>query len=312
LTSSGELEAADRYCRDLANRHYENFSVASLILPGASRRHLARIYAFCRTTDDLGDESKTTALARLQVWQDDTTRCFDSSCEPVHPVLVALARAVRDRRLPQKPFLDLIDANVQDQAVSSYETWDELIEYCKRSAAPVGRMVLGVFDIRDPRADALSDDVCIGLQLANFAQDVSVDRRKGRTYLVQSDIRDLGTRGAIAAMCNRADELLASGRELEAMVCGRLRIQLALYRLGGGAIVSAVRRMEYASDMKRPHLSRSAKAGVFARALHRAVVSGRRGGRRTPDEAHVGAASVRPTSHKSHAGAASVRPTGRK
>jgi squalene synthase HpnC len=271
VSSAAEIEAADRYCRSLAGRHYENFSVASAILPAETRAHLARIYAFCRTTDDLGDESGKDGLGRLQVWREQVLALFGEGVEPIHPVLVALERSVQECRLPATPFLALIDANVQDQTVATYETWDALLDYCTRSAAPVGRMVLGVFGLQDARAVALSDDVCIGLQLANFAQDVSVDRGKGRTYLVQADIRDAGVKGAVRRVCDRAESLLGSGRELETMAPFRLRIQLALYRLGGCAIVAAVRDLDYGTDSVRPHLSAGEKFRLVPRALGEAI-----------------------------------------
>jgi phytoene/squalene synthetase len=127
--------------------------------------------------------------------------------------------------------------------------------------------VLRVFGIRDAHAGTLSDDVCIGLQLANFAQDVAVDRAKGRTYLPQADLRAHGLHGAIRTTCERAERLLASGRELEDMVPGRLRVQLALYRLGGLAILSSIRRMGYRTDQERPHVSLTVKAGLVALAF---------------------------------------------
>ena len=257
-----ELQAADAYCRYLAGRHYENFAVASLILPCALRLHLARIYAFCRTTDDLGDESGNSALPRLALWRAQVQQCFDAGPDPVHPVLLALRRTVAAFDLSPRPFLDLIEANVQDQLVSTYDTWDDLRQYCLLSAAPVGRVVLRIFGVRAPRAEKLSDDVCIGLQLANFAQDVAVDRAKGRIYLPQADLRTHGLHGAVRATCERAERLLASGRELEEMVPRRLRIQLALYRLGGIAILAAIRRMGYRTDQGRPHVSHTVKAGL--------------------------------------------------
>jgi squalene synthase HpnC len=264
---SSELQAADRYCRSLARRHYENFSVASLPLPPATRLHLARIYAFCRTTDDLGDESGEEALPRLALWRDQVERCFGAGPDPVHPVLLALRQTVRAVDLPAQPFLALIAANVQDQTVTRYDTYDDLWGYCTLSAAPVGRMVLGVFGVRDRRAETLSDDVCIGLQLANFAQDVSVDREKGRTYLPQSDIASAGIRGAVRLLCDQGDRLLQSGWELQTMVPLPLRFQLALYRLGGGAIIRAVREMEYRTEERRPQLSRLTKARLLPLAI---------------------------------------------
>lgn len=262
-----ELRAADAYCRYLANRHYENFSVASRILPAELRLHLARIYGFCRTTDDLGDESGTDGLARLARWRDDVEQCFAGGPLPVHPVLIALRPTIAACDLDSAPFLDLIQANVQDQSVSSYETWEELRAYCTLSAAPVGRMVLRVFGVNDPAAVPLSDDVCIGLQLANFAQDVSRDRDKGRTYLPQSDLRAYGLAGAVRALCERAAALLDSGRELERMVPGRLRVQLMLYRLGGMAIIDAIERAGYQTDRVRPRVSRIEKVRIISVAL---------------------------------------------
>jgi squalene synthase HpnC len=271
MSSLFERQAADQYCRYLANRHYENFSAVSLILPAQIKLHLARIYAFCRCTDDLGDESEGRGLPRLEAWQAEVAALFEGA-EPVHPVLLAVRDTVRAKGLPASMFLDLIEANIQDQTVSAYETWDALLRYCALSAAPVGRMVLGVYELREPNAQALSDDVCVGLQLANFAQDVGVDRTKGRTYLVQADIREYGVRGAVRVMCDRAEQLLKAGSELEAMAPGRLGVQLALYRLGGLAIVAAIRRQGYTTDERRPHLSTFEKTRLLSAAVRQSSV----------------------------------------
>jgi squalene synthase HpnC len=274
LTDVLDLDAADVYCRFLAGRHYENFSVASRLLPAGARVHLARIYAFARTTDDLGDESGGQAQARLARWKEEVAASFSGRLAPAHPVLIAVGASARALSLPAQPFLDLIEANLQDQRVSSYESWEELRRYCMLSAAPVGRLVLRVFQVLDDRADALSDDVCIGLQLANFAQDVGVDRSKGRTYLLQEDLRRGDLPSAVRSLCDRAEQLLASGEELESMVHGRLRLQLALYRLGGLAIVGEVRGLEYHTDRRRPEVGTLTKVALLPKAL-------RRGGRRT-------------------------------
>jgi squalene synthase HpnC len=268
------LEAADAFCRALV-RHYENFTVASRLSPRWLRRHLTRVYAFCRFTDDLGDESgdRAVAMRRLRRWRDETRESFDHD-ERTHPVLVALADTVRRFRLEAQPFVDLIDANLQDQRVDTYEDWAALRGYCTRSAAPVGRIVLRLFDIRDPAAVALSDDVCIGLQLANFAQDVSVDKRLGRTYLLQNDIREQGVEGATRAMCERGRALLRSGIALEAMAPPRLRVQLALYRLGGDAILDAIAVTGYRTAGHRPVVDRGARVRIVAAALSAGVRGG--------------------------------------
>lgn len=264
-----ELQSADAYCRYLANRHYENFSVASFILPAELRQHLARVYAFCRSTDDYGDESSGDALERLESWREQFVSSYAGSAKPVHPVLIALRETIAAFDLPDQPFLDLIAANVQDQRIHEYHTWTELDAYCHLSATPVGRLVLAIFGVHDPRAEQLSDDVCIGLQLANHAQDVRRDRDKGRTYLLQSDLQTGGVTVAVQSMANRAATLLTSGIELEQMVPGRLGLQLALYRLGGMAVVAAIEQMGYRTDQQRPHVSTLEKAKIVTVALKR-------------------------------------------
>jgi len=265
-----DVAAADAYCGELAGRHYENFTVASRVLQTGLRRDLARIYAYCRTTDDLGDETGAEALGRLERWRGEVLDLF-AGRPPAHPVLLALRDTVARLDLPAQPFLDLIQANVQDQTVSRYATWADLRAYCMLSAAPVGRLVLRVFGVTAPEAEPLSDDVCIGLQIANFAQDVSVDARKGRCYLLQADLETGGIAGATRAHCERARSLLASGRGLERLVPWALRLQLALYRLGGLAIVDAVARRGYRTDLCRPRVAGPVRVLVLARAVRQSL-----------------------------------------
>jgi squalene synthase HpnC len=315
------VAAADEYCRHLL-RHYENFTVASRLTPRPLRRDLTRVYAFCRTTDDFGDESGESTLAtrRLTDWRTEVEALFAGSTS-LHPVLVALAPTIERHGLPAQPFLDLIDANLQDQRVSSYEDWDALLGYCRLSAAPVGRMVLRLFGVDDPHAVALSDDVCIGLQLANFAQDVSVDARRGRTYLLQRDIRSSGVVGATRAMCERARELLASGNELETIAPLRLRVQLALYRLGGEAILDAIASVGYDTRTRRPVVAPSARVRIAGSAI-RDVIRGRRRGirgrgrggvamdRGRPSRSRAGTHSERESRRVSAAEPSGLRPRG--
>lgn len=264
--------AADAYCAALL-RHYENFTVASRLSPRAVRRDLARVYAFCRTTDDIGDETGDPELAtqRLLRWRDDVVAMFDGNAVPEHPVLLALSETVVRHRMPRQPLLDLIGANLQDQHVHSYEDWPALHAYCSLSAAPVGRMVLRLNGYGDSRRTELSDAVCIGLQLANFAQDVGVDAAKGRCYLLQSEVRAHGMGGAVRAMCDRAREMLDRGRELEVGVGPRLRVQLALYRLGGTAILDAIARAGYRTESFRPAVSTRDRGRIASAALRTAL-----------------------------------------
>ncbi len=267
-----ESESADAYCRMLATRHYENFAVASRVVPGRARLDLMRFYGFCRTTDDLGDESGSPeeALARLARWRGETEAVFDGA-PAVHPVLIALRETIGHYALDKQPFLDLISANEQDQRVHAYETWPQLESYCMLSAAPVGRVVLRFFGIANAATEKLSDDVCIGLQLANHAQDVSRDAKIGRRYLIEEDLRSGGTRGAVQALVARARSLLASGKTLETMAPGPLRLQLALYRMGGLAICDAIRRIGYATEVTRPSVSKGTKVAILMRAVMEAA-----------------------------------------
>lgn len=271
MQTVSELALGDSYCAILTRRHYENFWVASRLAPPELRVHLRRVYAYCRLTDDFGDESDGQAAERLALWRGDLERCFSGGVPPLHPALVALAETIRAYQLPRAPFFDLISANLQDQRVHQYATWEELHDYCRRSAAPVGRLVLRLAGVASPERDALSDDVCIGLQLANFAQDVRLDREKGRTYLLQPELAGLGVAGAVAALCRRAEHLLASGRALEASVGGRLRLQLALYRLGGEAILRAIAAIGYRTDLRRPEVTLPVKVGLLATAGRQAL-----------------------------------------
>jgi squalene synthase HpnC len=273
MSEYAELEAADAYCKLLTRKHYENFLIVSA-LPRNSRllKDLMRIYAYCRTTDDYGDESGNDARERLSQWRAQVRAIFEGGA-PIHPVLVALRDTVVHHDLPHEPFDNLIEANVRDQETVSYQTWPQLYEYCTYSAAPVGRMVLGAFGISNDRTVKLSDDVCIGLQLANFAQDVTWDTAKGRSYLVQEEVRSSGITGAVRAHCDRARSLLASGEELERIAPRPLRRQLSLYRLGGLAIVAAVERAAYRSDERRPRVPRLQKLAL----LFHVILSGAKG-----------------------------------
>lgn len=226
-----------------------------------------RFYGFCRTTDDFGDESGSPheALERLASWRAQTEAFFEGR-PAVHPVLIALRETVDHYGLDKQPFVDLIAANEQDQQVFSYRNWPQLHAYCMLSAAPVGRVVLRFFGIANEVTEKLSDDVCIGLQIANHAQDVARDKRIGRSYLLEDDLEQGGVTGAVKALVERARTLLASGKTLEAMAPGALRMQLALYRLGGLAICDAIKRLAYRTDVTRPSVSKRAKMGLVVRA----------------------------------------------
>jgi len=180
---------AQEYCRRLARSHYENFSVATWFLPKRLRQHFFNIYAYCRISDDLGDEvgDPSASLSMLDQWQAELDACYDGA--PRHPVFVALQETVRQFDIPKRPFDDLLKAFRQDQTVTRYETFEDLRGYCRYSANPVGHLVLYLCGYRDADRQALSDSTCTALQLANFWQDVSDDYDKGRIYLPLDDLR---------------------------------------------------------------------------------------------------------------------------
>src|SRR5215468_10058920 len=186
------LTEAREYCARLARRHYENFSVASWFLPRRLRQHFFNVYSYCRISDDLGDEVGDThaSLELLDQWQRELDACYAGS--PKHPVFVALGETVREFDIPQHEFSDLLRAFRQDQTVTRFETFSDVLAYCKYSANPVGHLVLYLCGYRDRERQQLSDFTCTALQLANFWQDVTRDYDIGRVYLPLEDMRRYG------------------------------------------------------------------------------------------------------------------------
>ena len=178
------------YCQRLALSHYENFTVASWLLPRALRQHVYAVYAFCRHVDDLGDEAPGDRLKLLDDWQAELERCYHST--PSHPVFVALRETIRRFAIPPQPFLKLIEANRMDQRTSRYRTFEELLHYCDHSANPVGHLFLYLFGYADAERQGLADATCTALQLTNFWQDVAVELGKGRVYIPQEDMPRFG------------------------------------------------------------------------------------------------------------------------
>lgn len=196
------LEESFAYCRQLAETHYENFVVTSRLVPRPLRQHFANVYAYCRWSDDLADEttSRAESLDLLQWWEGELDACYAGQAR--HPVFVALRHTIGEFDIPAQPFHDLLNAFRQDQSVSRYETFADLLDYCRRSANPVGRMVLYLGRSHDEERGQLADSICTGLQLANFWQDVAQDWRRGRLYIPLEDCRRFG--------CGEAD--FAAGR----------------------------------------------------------------------------------------------------
>jgi squalene synthase HpnC len=274
------LAEAQEYCRRLARSHYENFSVATWFLPQRLRQHFCNVYSYCRISDDLGDEvgDAEASLRLFDEWEAELDACYAGS--PRHPVFVALAETVRAFDVPRQPFADLLTAFRQDQTVTRYQSFENLVGYCRYSANPVGRLVLYLCGYRDPERQALSDFTCTALQLANFWQDVSVDYAKGRIYLPLEDLsahgvseEDLAKQRNTPAFCKmmrfeveRAREWFLQGWPLVGRVDRELAIDLELFSRGGQEILNAIGRQKFQVLGRRPAISKSRKLALVARA----------------------------------------------
>jgi squalene synthase HpnC len=243
----------------------ENFPVASLLFPRRVRPHLRAIYGFARLVDILGDEIEEDRLAALDELEAEVERCYSGA--PEWPVMQVLQPTIREFDLPREPFLRLIDANRMDQRISEYETWDDLRFYCKHSADPVGRLVLGVLRLADDgELVAASDDVCTGLQLVNFLQDVPRDLELGRVYLPAEDRHlfdvtaldrpNAPLRALLEFEASRARGLLSSGQLLQERIGGRIGRAVGLFARGGVAALEALESARWDIFTQRPRPSR--------------------------------------------------------
>jgi squalene synthase HpnC len=275
------LGEARAWCKRLTESHYENFHVASWFLPHALRPHFHAIYAYCRVSDDLGDEvgSAAQALALLDLWGRELDACYEGRAR--HPVFVALAETIRACSIPKEPFADLLTAFRQDQTVQRYTTMEDVLGYCRYSANPVGRLVLYACGEADEERFRLSDATCSALQLANFWQDVRVDYSKGRVYIPQSDMRRFGVtdetiaqgvatpefRALMRHEVEYAQALFEQGLPLIGMVGRELALDLDLFSRGGLEILRAVERQNYDVLSARPAISKSTKFKLVFRAI---------------------------------------------
>jgi hydroxysqualene synthase len=269
------VEAAYARCQHLARQHYENFPVASRLLPRAARPHVAAIYGFARLADDFADEGRRTPEQRLALLDDWHRRLHETAAGRVPDedsdagaIFLALGDTMRRCALDVQLFDDLLSAFRQDVLVTRYDTWPDLLDYCRRSANPVGRLVLRISGYRDGGLDAMSDAICSALQLTNFWQDLAIDWQKGRLYVPQAELQaaganpdDLGRRRISrewrAALTRAAAEtraLFLTGRPLPNAVRGRLRWELRATWLGGTRILDRLERSGFDVFRARPTL----------------------------------------------------------
>ena len=274
-------ESARQYTHWLATHHYENFNVASWLLPKDLHQHFYNLYAYCRWADDLGDEVPDTqrALELLGWWEHELDLCYEG--RPSHAVFVALRETIVAKDIPRQPFADLLKAFRQDQTVKRYPTWDSVLGYCVYSANPVGRLVLYLCGYRDEPRQKLSDATCTALQLANFWQDVSRDLEKGRIYIpldvaAQHGVRedDIVSRrfnqrylALMKDLIARTRVLFAEGLPLAKCVEGKLRIDLEMFSRGGMAVLDAIEAQGYDTLNQRPSISKAKQGALLGRVL---------------------------------------------
>lgn len=281
------------YCRRWARAHYENFTVASWMLPRRLRQHFYHVYAYCRWADDLADETGGggKSLELLDWWEGELLAMYAGA--PRHPVMAALAETAREFNIPPDPFRQLLVAFRQDQTVHRYAARDELLDYCRSSANPVGRLVLYLGRCHDERRAALADCVCTGLQIANFCQDMRRDWERGRLYLVREIYEPLGCcestlasgrfdaawQQAVERHVDWAARLLRQGGRLVPLMPAELRLDVWLFVHGGLAILHKIRQQQYDVWRQRPTVLKRQQLGLLVRGwlqTRRALPWGRR------------------------------------
>jgi hydroxysqualene synthase len=274
-------ERAYEYCKRLARTHYENFPVGSILIPKTLRKHLYSIYAFARTADDFADEgydlgySEGERLELLGEWRDMLRESLQGHAN--HPIFVALAKTIDDFDLPAELFEDLLSAFSQDVTVRRYETFDQLVDYCRRSANPIGRLILLLFGYRDEQRHLWSDQICTALQLANHWQDVAVDLKKNRIYLpkedlmrfeiVESDLKNHSLNDKFKRLMQfeveRASDMFFQGKALCTSVRGRLGLELRAVWLGGMRILDRIQMNGYDVFTNRPVIKSTDKLRIL-------------------------------------------------
>jgi squalene synthase HpnC len=280
-TTAPSLEEARAWCKRLAESHYENFHVATWFLPKELRPHFHAVYAYCRVSDDLGDEvlDPEQALALLELWGQELNACYEGRTR--HPVFVALAETIKECSIPKEPFADLLVAFRQDQTVTRFATIEDVLAYCRYSANPVGRLVLHICGEHGDENVRYSDATCTALQLANFWQDVRVDYTKGRIYIPQTDMESFGVteeyisdgiatpgfRGLMRCEVEYARNLFEEGLPLIERVNRDLAVELDLFSRGGLEILRAIESRDYDVLSARPSISKATKLTLLLRAV---------------------------------------------
>lgn len=272
------VDEAFAYCASITETHYENFPVASIFLPEEKRPYIQALYAFSRIADDYADELKRPSedrLADLTEWENNLRQCYEGRYE--HPVFIALHETVKRYDIPIDPLLDLILAFKRDVTQNRYETFTDLLDYCRCSANPVGRLVLMIFNYRDENLFSYSDSICTALQLTNFWQDISVDKQKDRLYIPLEDMQRFGYTVEDWQNCimndnftelikfeiERTKQIFYQGAQLPSLVAKDLQLELKLIWLGGMEILLKILKKERNILVDRPKLDNISKLKIL-------------------------------------------------
>lgn len=279
------INSSFKYCEEIAKSHYENFPVASLLLPKVKRKYVYAVYAFARAADDFADEPDILGgaekrLALLNEWHGKLKDAYNG--KTYDPIFIALRNTVEVNRIPIEPLENLLKAFMQDVVKSRYDTFDEVIDYCAGSANPVGRLVLMIFGCQDEEFFKYSDKICTALQLTNFWQDVEIDLKKDRVYIPKEDLDKFGYsydelfakkyderfKKLLSYEANRTRQIFDEGFKLIEMTAKepslkKLSKELKLTWLGGTGILNKIREIDYDVFTKRPGISAIDKITIF-------------------------------------------------
>ena len=275
------IDEAEKFCRQIARSHYENFTVGSLFLPRHLKQHIYNVYAFSRIADDFADESgsKDQNLSRLENWERMLIACYKGDL--LHPVFIALINTIQTYGIPIELFQSLITAFRQDQTITRYETYKDLLGYCQNSANPVGRIYLYLFELAEKERFVSSDAVCSSLQLTNFWQDITIDWQKGRIYIPKQDMDRFGCsesdlnglkasqnfRELMRFEVDRTQKLFDSVKNLLDLLPKQAKFEIKLFIGGGEAMIESIRKLNYDTLAKRPVIGKRTKANLILKTL---------------------------------------------
>lgn len=268
------LESSYNFCIELAKKHYENFPVASLLIPKSKRKFIVAVYAFARIADDIADEGNISPQIRINKLKEYKNLLIQKTHDKNYPHLPAVFDTIETNSLTIKNFIDLIDAFIQDNEKNFYQDWNDLLNYCSKSANPIGRILLELFEVKNDRAFFYSDQICSALQLTNFFQDLKIDIKRNRFYLPQSllaknnlsnaDLIDFvknnyvddRLRTTLNEAISFTEDLFNEGKNLLPYLSGLFRIEIKLTIEGGLKILSKIKKADFDTIRFRPTLSK--------------------------------------------------------